>query len=90
MPSKDKEPEPEDDSAEAVAARKKTVEDEKKKKKTAPDTKKMLSLLYDEVEAGNVTKIGVDPSLDWCVLLTACLSRCPSPADPLWRSGGFC
>jgi hypothetical protein len=35
------------------------------KKKTAPDVQKMLSLLYDEVEAGAITAIGVDRNADW-------------------------
>ena len=34
-------------------------------KKTAPDVQKMLSLLYDEVEAGAITKLGVDKNETW-------------------------
>ena len=42
--------------------------DEKKKdskKKEAPDAKRMLDLLYDEVENGSITKLGVDASSEW-------------------------
>ena len=34
-------------------------------KKTAPDVQKMMSLLYDEVEAGAITSIGVDKDAAW-------------------------
>ena len=34
-------------------------------KKTAPDVQKMMSLLYDEVEAGAITSIGVDKDAGW-------------------------
>jgi hypothetical protein len=33
--------------------------------KKAPDVKKMLSLLYDDVEAGAITTLGVDQHEDW-------------------------
>jgi hypothetical protein len=36
-----------------------------KKKKEAPDAKRMLDLLFDEVENSNITKIGVDSSMEW-------------------------
>ena len=36
-----------------------------KKKKEAPDAKRMLDLLFDEVENSNITRIGVDSSIDW-------------------------
>jgi hypothetical protein len=36
-----------------------------KKKKEAPDAKRMLDLLFDEVENSNITKLGVDSSMDW-------------------------
>eukprot|EP01048_Picozoa_sp_COSAG05_P011686 COSAG05_NODE_1119_length_5816_cov_7.262375_2_plen_445_part_00 len=34
-------------------------------KKTAPDVQKLLSLLYDEVEAGAITKLGVNGDEEW-------------------------
>lgn len=39
--------------------------DEEEDKKTAPDVQKMLSLLYDEVEAGAITSLGVDKDEGW-------------------------
>lgn len=35
------------------------------KKKEPPDAKRMLELLYDEVESGSITKLGVDARSDW-------------------------
>ena len=49
------------DEAEAEGDAKK----DKKKKKEAPDAKRMLDLLFDEVENNNITKIGVEASTDW-------------------------
>lgn len=54
----------------ALAETKKTEEEKKMdgkdaKKKEAPDAKRMLELLFDEVEGGSITKLGVDESNDW-------------------------
>lgn len=44
-------------------------------KKKAPDVEKMLSLLYDDVEADAITTLGVDQHEDW--FLSAVGASCP-------------
>jgi hypothetical protein len=54
---------------------------EKEKKKEAADAKKIFSLVYDEVEDGPVTRIGIDGADAWCMRAPAELPPCSiSPA----------
>jgi hypothetical protein len=53
------------ETADETAARTKKEKDKEKEKKTPPDARKMLSLLWDEVEHGSITKIGIDRAQDW-------------------------
>jgi hypothetical protein len=59
--------------------------DDDKDKKTAPDVQKMLSLLYDEVEAGAITKLGVDKHEGW--YRSAVGAAPPRPVQSIRTSG---
>lgn len=59
------------------------LDTDNKQEQAAPDVEKMLSLLYDEVEAGAITKLGVDKREDWFRSAVGASSRAPVDAFPL-------
>ncbi len=71
---------PGDEAEDGEEKKKDSEEDAEKKKKDSkkkepPDAKRMLELLYDEVESGSITKLGVDARSEWYTQSVALLKE---------------